>query len=269
MSRTVITATWDNSPHLTQEAKEALWASIPPYQRDARSKGVPQLGSGAIYPVPESDIVCDPFKIPSYWPRSYGLDVGWNRTAAIFQAHDLETDTVYFYSEHYRGQAEPSIHADAIKARAGDWMMGVIDPASRGRGQRDGEQLFTNYVQLGLRISKAENGVEAGLFDVWQRLSTGRLKVFKTLQAWLGEYRLYRRDEKGAVVKSNDHLMDATRYLIVSGLHVATLMPDYIDKSGLVSSRANQHKIHYDPLSREAAKPGGIHQVDYDPLRRW
>jgi hypothetical protein len=32
------------------------------------------------------------------------------------------------------------------------------------------------------------------------------------------EYRLYRRDEKGRIVKANDHLMDATRYAVRSGL---------------------------------------------------
>jgi phage terminase large subunit-like protein len=45
----VITATWDDVPHLTQAAKDELFASIPSYQRDARTKGIPQLGSGAIY----------------------------------------------------------------------------------------------------------------------------------------------------------------------------------------------------------------------------
>lgn len=268
MSRWVGTCTWDDVPHLTTEAKAELWASIPPYQRDARSKGVPQLGSGAIYPVPESEIVCDPFAIPSYWPRSYGMDVGWNRTAAVFQAIDLETDTVYLYAEYYRGQAEPSIHADGIRAKAGDWMMGVIDPASRGRSQKDGQQLFTIYQELGLRLSIAQNGVESGLFEVWQRLSTGRLKVFKTLQNWLGEYRLYRRDEKGAVVKSNDHLMDTTRYLIVSGLPLASLAPDYIQKSGL-SRQKVQHLVEYNPLSRAAVSPVNTgHSFQYDPFGR-
>ena len=230
MSRFVISATWDDAPHLSEQAKRELWDSIPPYQRDARSKGVPQLGSGAIYPVPESDIVCDPFDIPAWWPRSYGMDVGWNRTAAVWQAHDKETDTVYLYSEHYRGQAEPVVHAESIRSR-GKWMLGVIDPASRGRGQSDGNQLLQNYIDLGLTLVPADNGVEAGLFDVWQRLSAGRLKVFRTLQNWLQEYRLYRRDEKGQVVKKNDHLMDATRYLIVSGLHVGTVAPDYLKRA--------------------------------------
>jgi hypothetical protein len=53
-------------------------------------------------------------------------------------------------------------------------------------------------------------------------LSGGKLKVFRSLNNWLSEFRLYRRDEKGAVVKAQDHLMDSTRYLIMSGLDIAT-----------------------------------------------
>jgi hypothetical protein len=62
-------------------------------------------------------VVCEPFEIPKHWPRAYGLDVGWNKTAAIFGAVDRETDTAYIYSEHYQGEGEPAVHAAAIKAR--------------------------------------------------------------------------------------------------------------------------------------------------------
>lgn len=223
-SKFVVMATWDDVPHLTAAAKEELWNSIPPFQRDARSKGVPQLGAGAIYPVPESDFVVDDFPIPDHWPRCYGLDVGWNRTAAPWGAINRETDTIYLYSEHYRGQAEPSLHADSIRAR-GDWIPGVIDPASRGRNQADGRQLLQSYIDLGLDLETAFNGVESGIYEVWQRLSTGRLKVFKSMSNWLFEFRLYRRDEKGHIVKSHDHLMDATRYLVMSGLDRAKVKP--------------------------------------------
>jgi phage terminase large subunit-like protein len=220
----VTSCTWDDVPHLSADQKEALWNSIPPFQRDARSKGIPQLGAGAIFPVPESEITCDPFEIPEHWPRVYGLDVGWNKTAAIWLAHDRESQTVYAYAEHYRGQAEPSVHASAIKAR-GDWIPGVIDPAARGRGQVDGTQLLTDYRDLGLSLSEADNAVEAGLFQLWERLSGGRLKIFKTLQNTMAEYRIYRRDEKGRVVKKNDHAMDALRYAVVSGMAVAATKP--------------------------------------------
>lgn len=224
-SKFVVMATWDDVPHLDDAVKKELWDSIPPFQRDARSKGVPQLGAGAIYPVPESDIVVPDFSIPDHWPRSYALDVGWNRTAAIWGAKDPETKIVYLYSEHYRGQAEPVIHAHSIKSR-GEWIPGVIDPAARGRGQKDGAQLLEQYQDLGLDLTTAVNAVESGLYDVWMRMSGGKLKVFSSLSNWRSEFRLYRRDEKGAIVKRDDHLMDATRYLIVSGLDIAKVKPD-------------------------------------------
>lgn len=226
-SKFVVMATWDDAPHLDEVAKKELWKSIPPFQRDARSKGIPQLGAGAIYPVPESDLLVDPFKIPDYWPQGYGMDVGWNYTAAIWGALNRETDTLYLYHGYKRSQAEPSIHAHAIKT-LGDWIPGFIDPASRGRSQKDGSQLLSDYRQLGLKLSLADNGVESGLYSVWNRMSTGRLKVFRTMGQWLEEFRLYRRDEKGHVVKANDHLMDTTRYLEsrVSAMQVKPIIPD-------------------------------------------
>lgn len=216
--KATVSATWDDVPHLTQQAKDDLWTAIPPFQRDARSKGLPQLGAGAIYPVPETAVVCEPFEIPKHWPRSYGLDVGWNRTAAIFGAHDRETDTVYWYSEHYQGEEEPAVHASAIRARGN--LCGAIDPAGRGRNQLDGKRLVEQYQCQGLDLVLADNAVEAGIFAVWERLSTGRLKIFTTLNNTRNELRLYRRDERGKVVKQGDHAMDAGRYQVMSGLAI-------------------------------------------------
>lgn len=223
-SKMVTIIGWDDCPHLTEETKAELLAAIPPYQRDARTKGIPSLGSGAIYPVPESEFVVNDMPVPDHWLRSFGMDVGWNRTAAIWSAHDRDTDMLYLIAEHYRGQAEPSIHADAIKSR-GIWIPGAIDPASRGRQQKDGDQLLQMYRDLGLDVQPAINAVEAGIYEVWQRLSSGRLKVFRSCQNWLNEFRLYRRDEKGRIVKDNDHLMDATRYNVMSGLARAKSKP--------------------------------------------
>jgi hypothetical protein len=208
----MVQAGWDDVPHLDAATKAEMLESIPPHLRDARTKGTPSFGSGAIYPVEQAAIIVDPFPIPRWWAKGYGLDVGWNKTAAIFGTHDRDSDVVYLYSEHYRGQAELSVHAEAIKAR-GEWLRGAIDPASAGAGQIDGRQVLANYQDLGLDVIPANNAVEAGLQIVWQMLSTGRLKVFSTLSNWLNEHRLYRRDERGRIVKERDHLMDATRYL--------------------------------------------------------
>lgn len=222
MARKVVMATWDDVPHLSEKDKKDLYDSYPPHMRDARTKGVPQLGSGAIYPVPEDQFLVEPFAIPRYWPRAYSLDVGWNVTAALWGAIDRETDTWYFYHEYYGQQDKPVVHARAIMS-PGKWIPGVIDPASRGRAQKDGVQLVEEYVDLGLHLFYADNALEAGITKVWNRLSTGKIKVFNTLQNFRREIRLYRRDINGQIVDGEDHLMDDLRYWTNTGYQIATV----------------------------------------------
>jgi phage terminase large subunit-like protein len=228
---------WSQVPHLDKAAQAQLLASTPPYQRDARTKGIPQLGRGAIYPLTESEIIVPRFDIPASWPRSYGLDVGWNRTAAVWGALDRDKGTAYLYHEYYRAQAEPVIHAAGIKA-VGEWIKGVVDPACLGSSQIDGRTLMDMYGSLGLKLQPAANAVETGIYEVWDALSTGRLQVFDTLPNWLSEFRKYHRNEKGQVVKTDDHLMDATRYWWVSGRDQFSTPP--VDRDQAMLDRLRQ-----------------------------
>lgn len=226
MAKACVMVGWDDVPHLTKDQKEAALEGIPPWQRDARMYGTPSLGAGAIYPLPESDIIVQPFQIPEHWPRSYGLDVGWNRTAAIWFAWDPDSGGFVAYDEYYRGQTEPAVHAAAIRAKGGDWMTGVIDPAAKGVRGHQGEVLLDVYrEQLGLKLELADNAVLPGLIRVYHALSIGQFKLFSTLTNTRNELRLYRRNEKGDVVKENDHLMDAMRYNAMSGRAVARPKP--------------------------------------------
>jgi hypothetical protein len=227
MTRWIMNLTWDDAPHLSDEDKKKILEGCSPHERDAVSKGLPSLGSGAIYPVFEADVVVEPFKIPYHWPRCYALDVGWNKTAALWGAYDPKSDIWYLYSEYYRGQAEPSVHADAIRAR-GTWMAGVIDCHSKARSQKNGEQLLEVYLQLGLNLATADNGpgtLEAGILSTYQRLSSGRLKIFNHLHNTLAEFRIYRRDKNGRVVDKDDHLMDCMRFIVISGEKVMDVPP--------------------------------------------
>ena len=240
-SRALITAGWDDVPHLDEETKAELLAETPPWLRDARSKGTPSLGAGAIYPIPESQIKVDPFQIPVHWPRAFSMDVGWNWTAGLWGAWDYETLTLYLYGEYLKGEELPQVHAEAFKGR-GDWIKGVIDPAANGRAQRDGQQLMENYTALGLDLVVANNSVESGIYNCWMDLSIGRIKVFSTLTGFFSEYRLYRRDEKGKIVKKKDHLMDCMRYLRNSGRDVARVKPPPV--SGFVPPTASNDGRH-------------------------
>jgi len=200
-----------------------MLAGTPPYLRDSRSKGIPSLGAGAVYPVPEEDITFEIFEIPAWFRRSYGMDVGWRNTAVVFGAYDADQDVAYIYDGYKRGQAEPEIHAAAISKRypKGLKLPGTVDPAANASGQADGKQLLQLYRKEGLRLVPADNGVEAGVAEVYSRLSTGRLKIAKHLYDIFDEYRLYRRDELGKIVKEHDHYMDALRYYVMTGIKIA------------------------------------------------
>jgi hypothetical protein len=219
-NRFCIQAGWSDAPHLSDAEKADRLSKLQPHQRDARSKGIPQLGSGAIYPVPESDFVIDPFDPPATWPRCFGMDVGLNWTACVWGARDRENDILYLYGEYMRGEASADIHASAIKAK-GIWIPGTIDPAANGRSQVDGQSLIDLYRRLGLSLVNADHDVNSGIEEVWVRLVSGRLKIMRSLQQTLTEIRLYRRNEKGKIVKDRDHLMDSMRYLVKTGLGIA------------------------------------------------
>ena len=229
-SRYLVQAGWDDVPHLDEQTKRELLEGTPPFLREARSKGIPSLGAGAIYPIAWEDVTVAPFAIPAYWPRAYGMDVGWNKTAATWLAKDPTDGALYAYSEYAAGQAVPVIHATAIKAR-GPWIRGAIDPASRGRSQDEGKSLMVQYRNAGLKILPAVNAVEPGLYRVWELLQTGRLKLFSTLQNHASEYRIYRRDENGKVVKKHDHNMDSLRYGVMTFDQIARVKPVATDET--------------------------------------
>lgn len=214
-----IQAGWQHVPHIPEEEKAALLATTPPYQIKARTLGEPSLGAGAIYPIAESEITCGMFDIPTTWPRVYALDVGWNTTAALWAAKDPSTGIIYLYSEHYQSQTEPASQSFAIKGR-GEWIIGVVDPASQGSNQIDGQKLIEIYRKLGLHLQPADNSVETGIKEVWGMLTSGKLKVMPNLFNFFSEFRKYHRDDKGKgkIVKRYDHLMDCLRYIVSSGL---------------------------------------------------
>ncbi len=225
-----VQTTWDDVPHISESDKKRLWQGSLPHERLARSKGIPSIGAGAIFPYDEDDILINPIELMPWWPRVYGMDVGWNRTAAIWAAIDPDTGIVYLYSEHYGAKDVPAIHASSIKGR-GAWIYGACDPD--GVNQADGTHMFDLYEQEGLKLIKADKrSVEAGLFKICQMIESGQLKVFNTLKNWIEEFRTYGRDENGKIIKKKDHLMDAMRYCIHSGLEWAECPPNNDRHSG-------------------------------------
>jgi phage terminase large subunit-like protein len=213
-SRIMVTCGWDDVPHLTEKEKTEQLASTKPFLRDARKYGVPVSGAGKIYPIPEDDFVIPPIQLPNHYRRCFGFDGGWLNTAAVWVAWDKDHDVAYLYSEYKRGEVEIPMHAAAIKAR-GVWIPGVGDAAATS--QTDGQKLLDLYRTQGVRMKLPDKSVDAGIQDILTRLAEGRLKVFSTCAKWIQEFRQYSYGKDGHPHKTNDHLMDATRYAIYGG----------------------------------------------------
>lgn len=211
-SRFKVMAGWDDNPWLSKSVMAELEKDFPPNELDARKRGLPQLGSGRIYPFTRDQVQVPSFDIPRNWPRGIGMDFGWNWTAASVQAYDEEGDTIYVYGEYKEGQKEPVVHAQSVN------MYGKIpiwgDPSCQQSGQDDGVKLLALYNAAGLDIKMADNSVASGLLDCYQRYAAGRLKIMSHCVGHLSEFDIYRRDKDGKVVKKDDHLMDGKRYCV-------------------------------------------------------
>lgn len=219
--RHVVTMMIDDAEYYTAEERARIIASYPPHEREAQTKGVPSMGSGRIFPVPEEDILCDPFPIPASWPQIVGIDFGWDHPfAATRCAWDRDNDTFYVAGEYRQREASPIIHAASIKPW-GEWIPVSWPHDGLQHDKGSGEQLAEQYRQQGLNLlperasfDDGTNGVEAGVMDMLQRMETGRWKVFRTCGSWMEEFRLYHRED-GKIVKERDDLISASRYALI------------------------------------------------------
>lgn len=220
-------ATWDDAPHLTDEVKKELLASIPEWQHEMRSRGLPMMGEGLIFDIAESDIACEPFEIPDHWRRVCALDIGVaHDTAAVWSAYDAATDTIYIYDCYHAKAGVPALHATAINAR-GRWIPVILPHDADNTERGSGRSVSQYYQEAGVNTmletfynpvdwtGNKNNFVEPGIMEMTQRMKTGRLKVFKNCGRFFEEMRRYHRKD-GKIVKTFDDTMDAARYSVLS-----------------------------------------------------
>src|SRR5215470_6942666 len=221
MSKHVTRMILDEAPHYAQADHAALLESYPSHEREARMRGVPALGSGLVYPVPDETIACEPFVLPHDWPRIVGLDFGYEHPfAAIDMAWNKDADILYVVASYRERHQTPIIHAAAVKPW-GAWIPCAWPHDGLAHDKGSADQLASLYARQGLNMlpehathEEGGNGVEAGITDILDRMKTGRIKVFRTLGDWFSEKRGYHR-KNGLIVKQRDDLLDATRTAVM------------------------------------------------------
>jgi phage terminase large subunit-like protein len=218
-SRAYVLCTWDDIAHITPEERAIKIANCLPHELEARTTGMPGAGGGKIFPFAESSYVVPPLTngIPPWWPRCFGLDVGWTHpTAAVWLAHDVDNKTIYAYAEHKQSHALPAVHIAAIQAR-GRWIPGFCDPSIKKTDPLSGDNLWNAYraPSSGLRLQLADNtvmGESGGLHALYTRFAESRIKVVETCTQLIRELRFYQTNERNQIIKLNDDLIDALRY---------------------------------------------------------
>ena len=211
--------TWDDAPHLDAETKAQLLAAFPAHQRDMRSKGIPAVGAGLIFTAADEHIRIDPFQCPDHFWVLNGMDFGWNHPQAHIQLWiDRDADVIYLAHAWKRSEVD----AEQAWTAVNGWSRNVPAAWPHDGLQHEkggGEVLKSQYAKAGFSMMpdhatwpEGGNAVEAGVWEMQERMVNGTFKVFSTLSDWFEEKRLYHRDKHGRIVKERDDLISATRY---------------------------------------------------------
>lgn len=172
---------------------------------------------GLVYDVfDETRNMCEPFTIPVSWPRRGALDFGLkDPTAALFGALDREHDVLYLYAEYKRPARETKEHAADIAAIGGPLVSRIV-------GDPEDPQLILEYAGHGLPMEIGNNDLLAGIQEVYSRMASGRLKVFRgKLPHFVDEVERYQWAKKAGEEEAtkdkpkdgDNHLLDDLRYL--------------------------------------------------------
>ncbi|HAH1280201.1 TPA: hypothetical protein HHH21_002191 [Escherichia coli] len=218
-SQKVVNMTIYDAEHYTDEQKEQIIASYPEHEREARARGIPTMGSGRIFQIPEETIKCQPFECPDHFYVIGGMDFGWDHPQAQVQLWwDKDADTIYV-SRVWKAKEKTAVQAwGAVKS----WAHKVPTAWPHDGNQHEkggGEQLKGQYADAGFMMLQEHatwpdggNAVEPGITELRDMMLDGRFKVFNTCEPFFEEFRLYHRDENGKIVKLNDDVLSAVRY---------------------------------------------------------
>lgn len=212
---------WDDAPHLDEETKAQLLNSYPSYQRDMRSKGIPALGHGLVFPIDIETIKAD-YDVPSHWARINGIDFGWDHpTAVVCIAINRDSGMVYVYDCKTWREEVPSVIASGVKKMSPDYVSMSWPHDGLQHDKTSGTTLADNYRDEGINMlseratwEDGSNSVESGYIKMLDMMRQGMLKISPSCVEIFKEILMFHRKD-GKLVKVNDDCLSALRYAIM------------------------------------------------------
>lgn len=214
---------WDN-PHIPHEQMREWLRGMTDEERRMREKGEFVHFEGLVYnEFKDKDHVVAPpdRKHVQQQDVIVSIDPGIRWTGVTWQAFDNDNACLVFEELLLEGMPVPLIAEEILKKNA-LWgvkpVFYVIDPSSRNRTATNAENVEGAFAREGIYCVHGQNAVEAGVFEIKRRLqaSPSMLLVSKDCQRLIWEIFRYRRDARAdqsfAVIKQDDHELDALRY---------------------------------------------------------
>ncbi|EBG6832022.1 hypothetical protein FJB73_23010, partial [Salmonella enterica subsp. enterica] len=248
--------TWNDCPHITEEMKKSILSTVPEWQREMRSKGIPVRGSGAVYPYKDEEIhakldlntiLANAYAYKLLWSCDFGYSSNASADPSVLTllAYHIETDIIYIVEEWNSKQDrfknrlahQPAHMASIIKASKFPYAP-LICPHDAQK-QMDGIGTATTrlaeFKKLGInvlpKVFEIPHQLTTGIFNApkhprsleWtiSYMNTlfhdGKLKLdTKKLKETMREFRLYHTKDNGNPSDKDNHHMDSIRYGAVS-----------------------------------------------------
>lgn len=269
---TVTISDMEENPHLNPDDIERVLAGLSSEERQSRKSGRFIHFAGLIFeefskahiapelepPVEEDD--------PGVVGEVYvGIDPGLRNAAVVWCALDGDDQLVVFDELLAKKDTIATVCRE-IRERNAYWGINprwyVIDPASRNKNHQTGKSDQQEFIDNGIVPIPGQNAVPAGIQRIKARLQADppRLVVSASCTELRREFEHYRwkkpkrteDDPKDAPVKTEDHLLDALRYVCMA----RPLRPDV--QVGAASQSTK------DRMLRQLLSEQGLGRVEHD-----
>lgn len=225
MARIFTTMTIDDAFHYTRERRSKIIASYPAHVRQARAWGKPAVGEGAVYPIDDELIMCDPFDVPEHWTEIGGLDFGYDHpTAAVRLVHDPDSGVFYLVQDYAKRKTLPILHVSTLKGWGAHLTFAWGMEGLQTKLSENPEQTQKMFRKHGLKMVDTHAtfynggvGIERGVQEILELMETGKFKAFRTCRKFFEEKSTYHRKRSNdaavaQIVKVHDDVLDALRY---------------------------------------------------------
>jgi phage terminase large subunit-like protein len=222
----------EEAKHISAERREEVAAGLPDHERETRLEGIPQLGTGPIFPIELLPAIIkninadDPTGIPSWARWCIGLDPGWDHPcAAVMIAWDEQTNHVYVVDSFSVTKTPMLVIAQRLHSLARGLKLPVAYPHDlgihdRGSGVDLKQQLKNQGVNMmashAVNHGTRTNTVEPAIIEIRELMYAGRLTIAGHCTDLLEQMRCYHKDDSFRIVKTNDDVLDAFRYAVMA-----------------------------------------------------